>query len=131
MGGGGATGSSGGQLFSGSAVSAGQMSIFTSAPGLTRNELDPLWEFKVAAMAVCPGPLAAAKPNGLTVATEGLLALQSAVRVRSCWVPSLNVPVAMNWCPPPDVTPASPGETLMPLKLAALMFKAAAELATP
>ena len=47
-------------------------------------------------MLVWPGPLAAAKPKGLTVAIAEFVALQSAVRVRSCSVPSVNVPVAMN-----------------------------------
>src|SRR5882672_3388255 len=130
IGGGGEIGSRGGQLFRGSATEAAQISILSNVPGLTTSELEPVCVPRVATTLVWPGPLAAAKPIGLTLATAPSVALQAVVRDRSCCVPSAKLPVAINCCPPPNVTLAFPGTTLIPLNVAALTFKAADELAT-
>src|SRR5258706_4806657 len=123
-------GSSGGQLFSGSANEAAQISILSRAPGFTTSELDPVCPPSVATTLVWPGPLAAAKPIGLTVATVPSVALQPAVRDRSCCVPSLKLPVARNCCPPPNATFALPGTTLIPLSVPTPTLRTADELPT-
>src|SRR5258708_7967614 len=124
-GGGGGIGSSGGQLFRGSATDAAQMSILNKDRPFTTKEPDPVWPAREATTLVWPGPAAAAKPIGLTLATASSVALQAAVSDRSCCEPSLKLPVATNCCPPPSVTPAVPGATLIPLSVAALAFKTA------
>jgi hypothetical protein len=57
-------------------------------------EVTPL---ELAVMDVVPMLTAVARPAALMVATAGVPEFQVAVLVRFCVVPSVNVPVAVNW----------------------------------
>src|SRR6202521_2249146 len=129
MGGGGVTGSRGGQFDSGFETVAAEMSMRVKAPGFTSSELELVCELRAGLTLVWPGPTAVASPKDLTVATALLVALQSASIVTSCWVPSVNAAVATYWRPPPDVTEAVPGAMLIPLSWALLTFSGAEAVA--
>jgi hypothetical protein len=67
-------------------------------------------------MAAVPGAIAVAFPDPSTLAIEGADELQVAVLVRSCVVPSLNTPVALNfWLDPAPRTGAG-GESAIPTR---------------
>jgi hypothetical protein len=60
------------------------------------NELE-VTPLETAVISDVPVPTAVAKPAALIVATPGVPEFHTAVLVRFCVVPSLNVPVAVNW----------------------------------
>jgi hypothetical protein len=60
-----------------------------------------------------PGPTAVANPPGFVmVATNGLEDAQVAVVVKSCVVPSVSVPIAVNCCFPPTLMVGFDGVTV-------------------
>jgi len=71
----------------------------TSGDEVTSRVLDPLTLPRPALIVVVPGPPPVASPQELTLASDGELELQVAVKVTACEVPSLNCPVAV-YCTP-------------------------------
>jgi hypothetical protein len=68
----------------------------TAAVTVRVNEFD-VTPLELAVTADVPVPTAVAKPAVLIVATVGVAEFHTAVLVRFCVVPSVNVPVAVNW----------------------------------
>ena len=75
---------------------AGVTATDTSVAAVTVSVVLPEMEPEVARIVVEPVPTAVARPAVLIVATVPAEELHVAVLVRSCVVPSLNVPVALN-----------------------------------
>jgi len=68
--------------------------------GVTVSSLDPLTLAIVAVMFVLPAATAVAKPESLTLATDGELEVQVTSELRSLLEPLLYDPVAVNyWAP--------------------------------
>jgi hypothetical protein len=86
----------------------GLIAIDTSAAGLTTNVAIPLIDPELIPMLVVPVPSVLASPAVplllLIVATVATVELQWPLCVRSCVVPSVNVPVAVNCCVAPNAT---------------------------
>ena len=74
----------------------GVILIDTTVAGVTVRVVLPLIPPELAWIVVEPVPAAVARPAALIVATVTAVELHVAVLVRSCVVPSLNVPVAVN-----------------------------------
>lgn len=70
--------------------------IETKVAGVTDSVVVPLIVPDAALIVLCPVATLVASPPRLTVATPGTEELHVAAVVRSCMVPSLNVPVAEN-----------------------------------
>jgi len=67
----------------------------------TLSAKEPVRPDFVAEMTALPTPTAVARPEALTVATEGAVVVQAAEDAKSCFVPSANVPRAANcWVAP-------------------------------
>ncbi len=85
---------------------------------------EPLIEPEVAVMVVVPVALLVARPvvgaESLMVATLSAEEVQCAEAVRSCVVPSLRVPVAVNCCVVPNAIDGLAGETEIETRLAKL-----------
>jgi hypothetical protein len=80
----------------------GLIAIETSAAGFTTSVADPLTEPELMPIVVVPVPTEVANPAVpvllLMVATVAAVELQWPVWVRSCMLPSVYVPVAVNCC---------------------------------
>ena len=76
---------------------AGVTATDTSVEAVTVSVVLPEIEPVVARMVVDPVPIAVATPAALIVATVAAEELHVAVLVRFCVVPSVNVPVAVNF----------------------------------
>src|SRR5271163_652249 len=74
----------------------GLTTIETTAAGVTVRRVVPLIPPSVAVTRDVPPETDVPRPAGLTVATAVLAELQLTEAVRSCWLPSLNVPIASN-----------------------------------
>ena len=83
----------------------------TSVAGVTAKFADALIVLEVAVTMAVPTPVLVASPVVVTVNTVVSLELQAAVLVRSCVVPSVYVPNAVNCCFVPSATEALPGDT--------------------
>ena len=91
---------------------AGLSAIETSVAGVTVKFADPLMPLEVAVTMAVPTPVLVASPAVLTVNTVVSLELQATVLVRSCVVPSVYVPSAVNCCFVPSANEALPGDTV-------------------
>src|SRR5215813_3280224 len=80
-------------------------------------EVIPFWD---AVTLLEPTPTPVARPLVLTFTTAGFEDSQTAELVRSCLVPSLNVPVARNCCVSPYETDGFVGLTLIDCSTAAV-----------
>src|SRR2546429_522361 len=91
----------------------GLMAIDSSAAAFTNNVASALTEPELMPIVVVPVPSALASPAVpavlLMVATPAAVELQCPLGVRSCVVPSVNVPVAVNCCGLPRATVATGG----------------------
>ena len=76
----------------------GVRAIETNVGGVTVNVVEPLIEPKLALIVVMPGSDVLASPWLLMVATAVLEEFQLTKVVRSCVLPSVKVPVALNCC---------------------------------
>ena len=89
---------------------------------------------RVAVMTVVPTPRAVARPREPSalemVATAGVADAHVTCDVRSCVVPSVYVPVAMNWTVVPLAVVGFTGLTAMELSVAAVTTSVAAGLVT-
>ena len=90
---------------------------------------------EVALIDVVPALLALAKPGTLgafaIVATLALEELQCTTAVRSCVLPSLNVPVAENCCVPPIFTVLVSGKMLIEVSVPLLTVTVVCPLIAP
>src|SRR5438270_10401261 len=77
---------------------AGFIAMEDTIGGVTVNVAVPATLPEVAVMVVLPGLTLDASPEVLIVAVDAFEEFHVAVEVRSCWLPSLNVPVAKNCC---------------------------------
>ena len=87
---------------------------------LTVIVVEPLIVPDVALIVAVPAPALVAKPPDAIVATEALDELHTAVLVRFCVVPSLNVPVAVNCCVAPSAIEGFAGVTAIDCSVAAV-----------
>ena len=78
--------------------SGGVMAIETSIAGVTVSSVEPATDPDIALMLAVPVPTPLESPVLLIVATETVSDDHVAVVVRSCVLPSLYVPVAVNCC---------------------------------
>jgi hypothetical protein len=96
----------------------GDTVIETSADAVTASEVEPLTLPDVALMLVVPTATVVARPEVFTVATAEESDDQVAVLVKSCVLPSLNVPVAVNCCVPPSASEGLGGFTAIDTNMA-------------
>ena len=99
---------------------AGVTATETSVAAVTVSVVLPEMEPEVARIVVEPAPTAVTRPAVLIVATVPAEELHVAVLVRSCVVPSLNVPVALNCCVWPLVIEELAGVTAIDARVAAV-----------
>jgi len=90
---------------------AGLIAIDTSTAAVTVSTVDPLTLPALAVIVAVPIPTPLASPALLIVAVATVSDVQLAVLVRSCWLPSLNVPVAVNCCIVPFASEGAAGVT--------------------
>ena len=83
---------------SGVVEDAGFTAIATTAAGITVNNVDPFIAPRVALTVAVPVAREVPSALELTVATAVFAEPQVAEAVRSCLLPSVNVPVAVNCC---------------------------------
>lgn len=102
----------------GTAVVTGFTAMDTTVAGVTVRRVDPFTSLSAAVIMDVPTERDVAKPAGLTLATAGLAELQLTEVVRSCWLPSVNVPVATNCCVVPDAMEGLAGLTAMDTRAA-------------
>lgn len=110
---------------------AGETEIDCSTGGVlfTVSVVDPTIELNVAVMVLGPDTSVVANPVVLMLATFRLEEVQVARQLRSCWVLSLKLPVAVNCCVAPTSRDALAGATVMLLRTAGLTVRVA-ELVT-
>lgn len=104
---------------------AGVIAIETSVAGVTVNDVEPVTEPEEAEIVVEPTATLVALPPAAIVATPALEEFQVTDAVRSCVLPSVNVPVAVNACLVPSATDEFAGVTAIDTKAAGRMVKAA------
>ena len=110
---------------------AGVTATDTSVAAFTVSVVLPEMEPEVARIVVEPAPTAVARPAVLIVATAPVEELHVAVLVRSCVVPSLNVPVALNCCVWPLVIEEFAGVTATDARVAAVTVSVVLPLMLP
>ena len=102
----------------------GLMAIDSSAAAFTTNVASALTEPELMPIVVVPVPSVLASPAVpavlLMVATPAAVELQCPLGVRSCVVPSVNVPVAVNSCGLPRATVATGGLIAIDTRAAAV-----------
>jgi len=101
------------------------MAVRTGAGAVTVRVVEPLVAFSVALIVVDPIATLVASPVWSMVATAGLEEAQLTVFVRSCWLPSLYVPAAVNGCVFPTSTDGFTGLTVMLAKVADVIVRVA------
>ncbi len=77
-------------------ASAGEIEIAINTGAVASRVVEPLIEPKVAVIVVIPAPTVMARPVELILATLPSEELQLTWLVRSCVLPSVSVPVAVN-----------------------------------
>jgi len=102
----------------------------TRAGAMTVRGVDPLTEPDVAVIVVVPKTIVEANPLLLIVADD-VLDVHTAVLVRSCWLPSVNVPVAVNCTDIPSGTDGLAGVTAIEFSTAAVTVSRADPLTEP
>jgi hypothetical protein len=98
----------------------GVTAIETRAAGATVRVVDPLTVPELAATVVVPTPVPVARPPLEIVATPCDEELHVTVLVRSCVLPSVYVPVAVNWLLLPKIMVGIAGVTVIESNAAAL-----------
>ena len=96
----------------------GLIAIETSAAAVTVRSVEPLTVPEVAVIVAVPIPALCARP-ALIVATEFASVAQVTVEVKSCVLPSVKVPVAVNCWLVPRAMEGLAGETAMEVSAAA------------
>lgn len=84
-----------------------------------------------AVIVVWPGANPVARPPVLIVATDGVEELQLTELVRSCVLPSLNNPVALNDCVVPEAIVGFAGATVMVERVAGVTVRTVEPLTEP
>ena len=102
---------------------AGDTAMETNVAAVTVNVVLPATLPEVAVMVVAPALTPVASPLVLTVATVVLLDVHVAEFVRSCWLLSLNVPVAVNCCLFPAAIVGAAGVTAIETSVAGVTVK--------
>src|ERR1035438_7227964 len=106
------------------------LTTYATRSPVTVRTVDPLTEPVFAVTVVLPSATTAAIPVALIVATFVAEEFQVAELVKSCVLPSLNVPVAVNCCCPPKVMDGLEGVTVREIS-AAVTFSVAVPLIGP
>ena len=107
------------------------IAIETNCAAVTVNNVEPVTPPDVALMFAAPCCTLVAKPVLAMVAIDCVSELQVAVDVRSCVVPSVNDPVAVNCCVVPRAIDGFAGVTAMDTSAAALTVKTVLPLTEP
>ena len=100
----------------------GVTAIETSAGGLMLRLAVPVIVPELAAIVDCPATIPTARPEGFTLATVGVDDVQLAECVKSCWLPSLKVPVAVNCWVAPALMVAADGLSAIAVKAGTTPF---------
>ena len=103
----------------GIANDAGLTTIDTMLAGVIVNEVEPVMAPSVAVIVAFPTATEVAKALELTVATPAVFEFQRTEAVKSCAVPSVNVPVAENCWVVPRAIEGFEGLTLIETSVAA------------
>ena len=109
----------------------GLMAIETRAATVTVRTVEPVTVPEVALMVVVPIPVLVASPVLFTVAVEALSDAQVTLDVRSCVLPSVNVPAAVNCCVVPSATEGFVGVAAIDTSTAAVTVKLVLPLIEP
>ena len=96
----------------------GLIAMDTRAAGVTVSSVELLIPPEFAVMLAVPMPALCASPLLLMVAAEAVSEDQVAVLVRSCVLPSVNDPIAVNCCIVPSAMDGAVGVTAMETKAA-------------
>ena len=97
----------------------------------TVKTVDPVTNAEVALMVADPVPMLVASPVLFTVAVETVSEAQITVALRSCALPSLNVPVAINCCVVPKAMEGFAGVTAIDRRAAAVTLRVVLPLIAP
>ena len=89
----------------------GLTAIEVKVAAVTVKSVVPAMEPEVAVIVAVPVPVLVATPVLLMVAVVSVSEVQAVVGVRSCWLPSLNVPMAANACVVPKAIEGLAGVT--------------------
>jgi len=110
---------------------AGAIAIDTKVAGVTVSVVELLTDPEVAVMVVFPRPALSAKPETLSItATSGADELQ-VTEGRSCVLPSLKTPVAVNCWPIPKAMLALDGVMTIEVRTAGMIVKVVDPLTPP
>jgi hypothetical protein len=109
----------------------GLIAIDTSAAAVTVSTVDPLTVPDVALTVAVPVPTLCPSPALLIVAVVGVSEDHVAVLVRSCVLPSVNVPVAVNCCVVPNAIDGVAGVTANDISVAAVTVSVVDPLTPP
>lgn len=101
----------------------GDIVIEVRAAAVTLKFVDPLTPLELAATLAVPAPVLVPRPVVFTLNTVVSLELHVALLVRSCTLPSVNVPVAVNCWVVPSATDAFAGEMTRELRAAAVTVR--------
>src|SRR3954471_10810506 len=114
----------------GTLADCGVIAMETSCAAVTVSEAEPVVEPEEAPMFAEPSAMLVAEPF-FTVATESLSENQVAELVRSCVLPSVNVPVAANCCVVPSATDGDWGVTAIETRAAEVTVNAVVPVIDP
>ena len=109
----------------GTAVDDGFTVIETTDAGVTVRRVEPLTVPSAAVIDEVPTERDVPRPDELTLATAALAELQLTDAVRSCWLPSVKVPVALNGCVVPRAIDGLAGLIVMETRATLLMVSTA------
>ena len=109
----------------------GLMMIDVKVAAATVKTVDPVTNAEVALMVADPVPMLVASPTLLMLAVETVSEAHVAVELRSCVLPSLNVPVAINCCVVPKAMKGFAGVTAIDCRTAAVTLIVVLPLIVP
>ena len=116
---------------SGTITDCGLMAIETRAAMVTVRTVEPVTVPEVALMVAVPIPVLVASPVWFMLAVEALCDAQVTLDVRSCVLPSVNVPAAVNCCVVPSATEGFVGVAAIDTSTAAVTVKLVLPLIEP
>ena len=115
----------------GTATVCGLIAIDTNVAAVTVNKVEPVTVPELAFTVAVPAPALVARPLASMLAVEGVFDDHATVPVRSCMLPSVNVPVAVNCCFVPSAIDGSGGVTAMDTSAAAVTVNVAVPVTEP
>jgi hypothetical protein len=107
------------------------IAIDTRVAAVTVNTVEPVTVPELALTVDVPVPALVARPLASMLAVEVVFDDHATVPVRSCMLPSVNVPVAVNCCIVPSAIDGSAGVTAIDASMAAVTVNVVVPVTEP